>query len=215
MSTVSTGWEQNQAYNSPMYNVQRDPYNHSFSNQGLGQAISPYATGIPLINPRGIYGESYMRSQNDSKNIERILTLHPIVRLMARKHLQLCDTQNIHLRITHGERTFAEQDLLYAQGRTMPGKIVTNAKGGQSWHNFCLAYDVVPLTSDGKANWDTNDPVWSTVITLGKQAGMEHGIKVGNWIDMPHFQHRLGDLTIAEARDLYKRGILHTWKGVI
>ena len=155
-------------------------------------------------------------SQGDNKNLERIKTLHPIVRLKAMAHLKACDAQGIHLRITHGERTFAEQNLLYAQGRTAPGKIVTNAKGGQSWHNYCLAYDVVPLDNvTGKAIWDTKDPIWDTIIDLGKQAGMEHGIKVGKWIDMPHFQYRPGNMTIAEARELYNRGILHSWEGVI
>ncbi|SVE43245.1 uncharacterized protein METZ01_LOCUS496099, partial [marine metagenome] len=43
--------------------------------------------------------------------------------------------------VVHTLRTYAEQDDLYEQGRTEPGKIVTNARGGKSWHNFGLAID--------------------------------------------------------------------------
>jgi len=179
-----------------------------------------YPLDIPYNGEKKM-GLSYA-SRNDPKNPDRIQTLHPLVRIKARKHLELCDLNNIHIRITHGERTFAEQDMLYALGRTSPGKIVTNAKGGQSWHNFCLAYDVVILDYINNryvANWDTRDPRWDKVGELGVQAGMEWPIRIGSgnkkWIDYPHFQYRFDNLTIAEARELWNRGILHTWKGIM
>ena len=181
-----------------------------------GVQINVQGFGSIPYTPQPKVPTMFMRSQTDVKNRERINTLDPKVRLKAMAHLKACDLNNIWLRITHGERTFAAQDLLYAQGRTMPGKIVTNAKGGQSWHNFCFAYDVVPLDANGKAIWDTNNPIWQTVIDLGKESGMEHGIKVGKWIDMPHFQYTFNKkLTLATARELYAAGILHSWKGII
>ena len=155
---------------------------------------------------------------DDRKNRERIQTLHPLLRKKAMAHLRALDEKSIKCRITHGERSFAEQDAIYALGRTKPGKIVTNAKGGDSWHNYCLAYDVVLLTYNLKgeliANWDTELPAWDTIIETGKAAGMTHGIKVSGWVDVPHFQDTIGIKNIAEAKALWKRGIIHSWVGV-
>ena len=101
-------------------------------------------------------------------------------------------------------RSFKLQDELYAQGRTKPGKIVTNAKGGQSYHNYGLAIDIVLLVDkngDGTfetASWQTNvdfdgDGVsdWMEVVKIFKMYGWEWG---GDWkfTDMPHFQKTFG-----------------------
>ena len=56
------------------------------------------------------------------------------------------------LRFAYVFRSFAEQNLIYSQGRTRPGKIVTNAKPGQSIHNFryaCYSDDTEILTDSG------------------------------------------------------------------
>lgn len=55
--------------------------------------------------------------------------------------------------IFEGFRTPYRQDLLYTQGRTMPGKIVTNAKAWRSWHQYSLAVDVA-FYMNGKWSWD-------------------------------------------------------------
>lgn len=58
----------------------------------------------------------------------------------------------IKLRVAQATRTIAQQNALYAQGRTAPGRIVTNAKGGESYHNYGLAIDVIEI-KNGKTNW--------------------------------------------------------------
>ena len=58
--------------------------------------------------------------------------------------------------VVQGRRTIAEQNSLYAQGRTAPGNIVTNAQGGSSAHNFGLAVDMVPI-KDNTLWWDAPD----------------------------------------------------------
>lgn len=106
-----------------------------------------------------------------------------------------------------GNRTWAEQDKLYAQGRTLPGKIVTNARGGQSNHNFGIAMDF-GVFQDGKYLDETNPKVASSVHksvgALAEQFGMEWG---GNWssiTDDPHFQIATG-LTLAQARERFEQ----------
>lgn len=143
----------------------------------------------------------------DSITIERIKLLHPKDRDMA---LQMYDEQcealtgRAILRYAYTLRTFAEQDALFAQGRTVPGKKVTNAKGGQSYHNYGLAYDIVLLKDmDGNgtfetASWETNvdfdgDGIadWKEVVTIAKRYGYDWG---GSWkfTDMPHFEKTHG-----------------------
>ena len=90
---------------------------------------------------------------NDSYSNVRISLLHPNVRDIFRKFIDDCETElKIQLRITQGLRTFAEQTALYAQGRTLPGKIVTYAPAGESYHNYGLAIDVVPIAG-GIPQW--------------------------------------------------------------
>ena len=107
----------------------------------------------------------------------------------------------IRLRISQGLRTIKEQDDLYAQGRTRPGKIVTNAKGGDSFHNYGLAIDVVIINPNGTANWSR---LSADVVRIAAQEGFEWG---GNWRtfkDYPHFQMTFGQ-TIEQLK--VKHGI--------
>lgn len=94
----------------------------------------------------------------DTPTQTRIAKLHPSVRNEVTKIIQECDkalTGRATVRITQGLRTFAEQDALYQQGRTKPGKKVTNAKAGQSIHNYGFAVDIC-LIIDGKTtSWET------------------------------------------------------------
>jgi N-acetylmuramoyl-L-alanine amidase len=134
----------------------------------------------------------------DNISIQRIKQLHPSVRDEVKKIVDKCDevlTGRAKVRIAQGYRTFDEQSALYAQGRTKPGKKVTNAKAGQSVHNYGLAVDIV-LIIDGKtASWDTvkdwdNDRVsdWMEVVKVFKDCGWNWG---GDWTsfkDLPHFE---------------------------
>src|SRR5262245_49894508 len=87
---------------------------------------------------------------------ERLSLVHPGLGSRGRTLMALCAQAGIAILVTQGLRTWKEQDALYAKGRTAPpiGKkyIVTNAKGGSSWHNFGLAFDIVVLDSVGKAD---------------------------------------------------------------
>lgn len=129
--------------------------------------------------------------------------LHPVVKQAAIKLIEYCYDKGIYIRITQGLRTVAEQNALYAQGRTTKGSIVTNAKGGYSWHNFGFAIDFVLIESayDMKADKNKNGVAdWSEVATIAKKLGFEWG---GDWTsfkDYPHFQMTFG-LTLAQVRN--------------
>jgi peptidoglycan L-alanyl-D-glutamate endopeptidase CwlK len=133
-------------------------------------------------------------------NSRSVTELHPKVATMAMAMVQACDEAGIDLLITSTYRDHESQNALYAQGRTKPGDIVTNAKGGQSYHQFRVAFDVVPLRN-GKCVWDAKDPAWLKVGEIGESVGLEWG---GRWTgrlrDRPHFQYT-GGLTLADLQN--------------
>jgi peptidoglycan L-alanyl-D-glutamate endopeptidase CwlK len=98
-------------------------------------------------------------------------TLNPDAKPVFEEFLRICHDKMFNVQITSGSRTAEEQDELYAIGRTRTGKIITNAKGGQSAHNYGIAIDVVVLNRDGECDWrpETYGMLWK----LAKEAGLE------------------------------------------
>jgi peptidoglycan L-alanyl-D-glutamate endopeptidase CwlK len=133
----------------------------------------------------------------DLITLERIKLLHPALREEAgRIYADICRAMpaNVVCRFTHTLRTNAEQDALYAIGRTAPGKVVTNAKGGQSFHNYGLAVDFV-LIINGQVSWAV-DKNWLAVIAIFESYGWESGY-YWKFKDAPHVQKTFGK-TIAQ-----------------
>ena len=124
----------------------------------------------------------------DNVTAERIGNLHPMIRQSAINFICRLQTLYPGIRIAQGLRTFEEQNALYNQGRNgNAGKIVTNAKAGQSYHNYGLALDIVNIVGND-VNYDFD---WQQVSDIGKECGFEWG---GDWEfkDLPHFQMTFG-----------------------
>jgi peptidoglycan LD-endopeptidase CwlK len=100
-----------------------------------------------------------------------------------------CASAGLDILVTCTLRSMEDQAVLYAQGRTTPGRIVTNAKPGQSAHNYGLALDVVPIVH-GKPDWSGNSPVWEQLASLGQGHGLQWlGAPGSAFIEQAHFQH--------------------------
>lgn len=138
-------------------------------------------------------------------NAQRLAQLHPVLAVRGHAMLELCAHAGLSLLVTQGLRTWEEQDRLYAQGRTAPGAIVTKAKGGQSFHNFGLAFDIVVLDAMGKMDWDAQHPGWTRAAQLGKSVGLEWGGDWRGFKDRPHFQYT-GGLSLSRCRALHADG---------
>lgn len=127
-------------------------------------------------------------------NSRKLEDLHPLVQAKARLMIERCRQSGIDLLITSTYRDFESQDALYAQGRSVPGRKVTNARAGQSFHNYLVAFDVVPLVH-GKPMWETVGAaahVWKQIGDIGKSCGLEWA---GDWTtfrEFPHFQYTAG-----------------------
>lgn len=136
------------------------------------------------------------------QNSRDLNDLHPLVEALCRSFLDECKKEGIDLLVTSTYRDFESQNALYAQGRTLPGNRVTNAKGGQSWHNFRVAFDVVPLRN-GKPVWGLNTPtdkaLWMKVGEIGKSIGLEWAGDWKTFKEYAHFQYTQG-LTMEDFR---------------
>lgn len=136
----------------------------------------------------------------DTYSKERITKLHPSVRDEITKIITQCNHSlngRAKVRIAQGLRSFKEQEELYSIGRTKPGKKITNARSGQSVHNYGLAVDIC-LIIDGKtASWNTvkdwdNDRIadWYECVRIFALHGWDWG---GNWKtfkDLSHFEKK-------------------------
>jgi peptidoglycan LD-endopeptidase CwlK len=123
----------------------------------------------------------------DDRSEKMIATLLPQVQPYARALVKKAAQHGITIKVIAGLRTYEEQNELFAQGRTKPGRIVTNARGGFSNHNFGIAFDVGVFEG---ANYLDESPKYKAVGALGMDLGLEWG---GNWktfVDEPHFQLR-------------------------
>lgn len=155
-----------------------------------------------------------LSAANIAHNEQRLARVHPEVATRARAMVERCALAGVPIIITQGYRSIEEQDRLYAQGRTEPGKIVTKAKGGQSWHNFGLAFDIGVLDSVGKIDWNDDHPGWRQAAVIGKSLGLEWGGDWSGFKDRPHFQYT-GPLTLPEARRLVAGGLQSVWDQVV
>ncbi|MEK4060969.1 MULTISPECIES: M15 family metallopeptidase [Paenibacillus] len=141
------------------------------------------------------------------KSHKRLIGLHPVVVAATLALIERSYARGVNIVITQGLRTIEEQDALYAQGRTKPGPIVTNAKGGTSYHNFGLAVDFALLLPDEKqVSWDLKrdgdaDGMgdWTEVVQEAKALGFEWGGDFISIKDAPHFQMAFG-LTTSQLR---------------
>lgn len=129
----------------------------------------------------------------DPISIKRVAELHPKVRDDFSNFITDAENAlNITIRVSQGLRTFEEQEILYEQGRTKPGKIVTKAKPGQSYHQYGLAVDLVEMVGNG-LDWGYD---MAKLVPFADKYGIKWGgskdfIKAGIE-DKPHFEKTFG-----------------------
>lgn len=135
-----------------------------------------------------------------------IMHLHPAMQAKAQLFIEQCKDEGVDVLIYCTYRSGEEQNQLYAMGRTTKsnigvsilrplGKIVTNARAGQSAHNYKLngrpaskAWDCCPLVG-GKAIWDAKHPHWAIIGAIGQKLGLNwYGAKGSKFYELPHFE---------------------------
>lgn len=149
------------------------------------------------------------------KSESKLVGLHPLVRYMAIRLVSESLLGGVPIIITQGLRTTEYQNQLFSQGRKFEKgkwfvvdkcKIVTNAKGGRSMHNYGLAVDFALLLPNGAASWDARrdgdsdgQKDFYEVGAIGRRIFGEWGGDWDRFVDMPHLQHTFG-LTIDQLQ---------------
>lgn len=150
------------------------------------------------------YEVSYI---NDGNNAQLPKELHPVVKQNVQKLQTITRKKGIQMVITEDVRTKKSQDLLYDQGRNTNGSIVTQARGGESYHNYGLAIDFALKDKTDSIIWDmkydgnqSGKPDWLEVVAIAKDLGFTWG---GDWVnfkDNPHLQMNFG-LSITDLQN--------------
>ena len=155
---------------------------------------------------RNIVGDAPQFSGNltpaDTRSEQNIETLLAPVQPLARALIESAADVGITIKVISGTRSYEQQSSLYEQGRSKPGKVVTNARPGSSWHNHGVAFDI-GIFQDGK--YVPESSLYKTVSVIGKSIGLEWG---GDWktiTDEPHYQLTNGK-TLAKAIALHEEG---------
>jgi peptidoglycan L-alanyl-D-glutamate endopeptidase CwlK len=163
----------------------------------------------------------------DQRTLDNIATLIPAAQEKARAFLSAIEQSRRlppgwYVSIISALRTYAEQEILYQQGRTTPGPVVTDAPPGYSNHNFGIAFDLGIFNADGRYIDDLPgrglmseaqvSACYRSLAPIGKALGLEWG---GDWEsidDEPHYELILWpelsqDQRLARLRDLHDRGL--------
>lgn len=149
---------------------------------------------------------------------------HPLLQELAARWVEQCERAGIVVRLGECLRTVEEQDALYAQGRTRPGKIVTNAKGTSysSQHQWGIAFDFylqMDVDGDGSFSDDAyNDStgLFGRAAKIGKDLGLGWG---GDWksiVDKPHLYLPEWGSTTSRLKKQYgtPEAFMQTWETV-
>ena len=115
-------------------------------------ATAPTAAEIEndfLNNITGVITPPEPEPTFDAATEHAISTLRPDLQALAHQHIFTLKQAAVDARISWGGRPASVQAKLYAQGRTAPGQIVTNAQAGTSAHNYGAAYDIAIFGPNG------------------------------------------------------------------
>lgn len=148
----------------------------------------------------------------DKITLRRIEKAHPIIREeLKQQYLEINNKlpKGVRLRFSHVYRSISEQNRLFEKRPK-----VTNAKGGQSIHNYGLAFDIVILFDKDKdgtfesASWN-QDQYWMQVVVYFKSKGYEWGGDWRSFKDAPHFEKTFGNTwkTLKEKETFLDNGI--------
>lgn len=124
--------------------------------------------------------------------------LRPGTCIRAEKFLTRCSEEGLDILIYCTLRSMEEQDELYSMGRTKPGKVVTNARSGDSYHNWGCAFDFVPMVG-GKPQWG-DKTLYTKAGVIAEEVGLEwSGRWTGKLRETAHCQYSNG-LTLNQLK---------------
>ena len=144
------------------------------------------------------------------KNFNRIDTskLYPFFLELITKLVINCEKRGYVFFAICGYRTPEEQSKLFAQGRSTAGKIVTNAKAFQSFHNFGLAVDFCHDQNHNKEDglqpdWDMQ--AYKVLQEEAHKLGLTSGLDFKSFPEGPHIQYNTSK-NLTQLKEYYDKG---------
>ena len=192
----------------------------SSRNNNLRKNITPKSstpsnepkTPSEAVNIIPLSSEKVDLSVLDERSAKNVATLHTKVQQLFTNWIADCQAvaaaHGYEYKAISGNRTWEEQAKIYAQGRTAPGKIVTNAKPGYSNHNYGIAVDMGVFKA-GKY-LDASSPSEAEAFhrkaaQIAEKYNIEWGGSWSSFKDYPHFEYKTGK-TLAQLRQLVNEG---------
>jgi len=123
-------------------------------------------------------------------NSRKLNDLNLKVKVLCEQFIAKCDAAGVDVLITSTYRDAESQNALYALGRTVAGRKVTNAKGGQSFHNWRVAFDFVPIVN-GKAMWN-DAAAFNKCGEIAESLGLEWAGRWKRFKETAHIQYTGG-----------------------
>ena len=112
--------------------------------------------------------------------------LYPELVLTCQEFVRRCRAAGLNVLVTETTRSQAEQDSLYAQGRTEPGAVITNAPYPKSAHNWGVAFDFCRNVK-GREYYDS-DGFFRACGEIGEGLGLTCGGRWTKFPDKPHLE---------------------------
>ena len=182
----------------------------SLANQSSANFSSNTGTNDMYAAAAGAQGTATdaggAQAQFDRRTENILAGLHPEVAALASGLLTQAREAGLDARLVAGFRSYETQNLLYEQGRTAPGPIVTNARGGESYHNFGVAFDIALFDAKGRYITNGSDPAYQQAGKIGERLGLTWGGRWQNPVDPSHFQLDRG-IDLATMRRRFEAGV--------
>jgi len=151
------------------------------TSQNSSSQSKPYSTLAPSTPKSEAKASEWIADPRSEKNLA---TVQPQLQKLGRELLRRLAAEGLTFKVIQGRRTQAEQDALYAKGRTKPGPKVTWTRNSR--HLTGRAIDIA-LFSGKNVVWESKH--YDRAGEIGEELGLVWG---GRWkggkTDKPHFE---------------------------
>ena len=168
---------------------------HTALKAAFDEALAHAESGDTVLLSPGFSSKDMFLNEYDRgdqydamvRSVPNLQELRPQVRARALALIEACKKEGFTIVISRGYRTAHEQEMLYERGRTGPGSIVTHARGGESFHNYGVAFDIRPVVPD-----EHKEEFYRRAGPLGEALGLSWGGRWESFVDLPHFEYTAG-----------------------
>ena len=154
-------------------------------------------TQKPVTIPAKPHLEIFEGDRVSQINAAMLSRVSPVLQTRGRAFIAAAAADGVVVQIVQSFRTFEEQDKLFKKRPK-----VTNARGGQSMHNYGLALDFAPVVN-GKISWD--EKLYASFGKWADAAGLEWGGRWRKFVDLPHVQD-VERMPLKTIQELYRKG---------